>query len=555
MFVKTEIDPITLEIWWSRLVAVADEAATTLLRSAFSTIIRESNDFATCLLNVKGETLAECSGGIPTFAGLLGRTTRHFLKAFPIDSWQDGDCVITNDPWLATGHLPDIAVVMPIFHRGRLVGFTASAAHSPDIGGSSTGQARDLLDEGVLIPPVQLYRAGKRNEALLSLLLANTRLPKLVLGDLEAQVAANEICRRRAAEFLEDTGLEDFAQLSQAVHAKSEQSMRRAIAAIPDGVYRSSLDADGFEDHPTHIACAITVAGDAMTIDYAGTAAQNPRATNCTLNYTQAYSIYPLKCVLDPFTRRNEGSYRPITVQAPEGTLVNATFGAAVASRHLTGHLLSCAIYRALADVAPERVIADSGGAPAMRARFLGRLADGERFTLPLFASAGMGASASQDGLSTTAFPTNSGAGSLEALEATSPLLFRRKEFRVDSGGAGRHRGGLGQEIEVENLSEHAIDLALMGDRERHPALGLCGGKPGAAAGALLDGERPLKLKSRATIAPRQTVTFRFAGGGGYGPPEERDHAAIARDLRDGLVTREAVERDYGVGPVRGEVL
>lgn len=542
---STEIDPITLEIWWSRLVAVADEAATTLLRSAFSTIIRESNDFATCLLNAKGETLAECSGGIPTFAGLLGRTTRAFLKTFPADTWQDGDCVVTNDPWLATGHLPDVALVMPIFYRGKLVGFSASVAHSPDIGGSLSGQNRDLLDEGVLIPPVRLHRAGKRNEDLLNLLLCNTRLPKLVLGDLEAQVAANESCRRRAAEFLDDTGLTDFEDLSHAVHAKSEAAMRRAIAAIPDGIYRSTIDADGFDDHPTHIACAITVKGDQMKVDYTGTAKQNGRATNCTLNYTQAYSIYPLKCLLDPLTRRNEGSYRPIEVTAPEGTLVNCSFGVAVQARHLTGHLLSCAIYQALGAVVPERVIADSGGAPAMRIRFYGHTADGERFILPLFASAGMGASKAHDGLSTTAFPTNSGAGSIEALEATSPLLFRRKEYRPDSGGAGRRRGGLGQDIEIENLSPGPVEVAIIGERETHPALGMFGGQPGAPASAILDGGKPLRLKSRSLMQPGQAVTLSFAGGGGYGPPEERDPTAIIKDLTDGFVTPQAARETY----------
>jgi N-methylhydantoinase B len=545
-----EFDPITLEIWWSRLIAVADEAATTLLRSAFSTIIRESNDFATTLLNAKGETLAECSGGIPTFAGLLGRTTRHFLKLFPAETWQEGDCVITNDPWLATGHLPDIAVVMPIFHQGRLVGFSGSVAHSPDIGGSLSGQNADLIDEGVVIPPVHLYRAGRKNDDLLRLLLSNTRLPKLVRGDLEAQVSANEICRRRAGEFLDDTGLTDFVALSAAIHRKSEESMRRAIAAIPDGVYRSAVDADGFDDHPTHIECAITISGDSMKVDYAGTALQNGRSTNCTMNYTQAYSIYPIKCVLDPNTRRNEGSYRPIEVTAPEGTLVNASFGAAVAMRHLTGHLLSCAIYQALVQVIPDQVIADSGGAPAMRIRFSGRDKTGARFTLPLFASAGMGAGASRDGLSTTAFPTNSGAGSIEALEATSPILFLRKEFRTDSGGAGRHRGGLGQICEIENVSAGTVDVSIVGDRESHPALGVLGGRPGSVAAAFLDGVAPLRLKSRNPMQPGQSVTLLFAGGGGYGPPEERPDEAIDADVLNGLVSGEAADRDYGKGAV-----
>lgn len=538
-------DPITLEILWSRLIAVADEAATTLLRTAFSPIIRESNDYATCLLNVNGETLAECSGGIPAFAGLLGRTARACLAKFPPESWAEGDCVITNDPWIGTGHLPDVAMIVPIFHRGVLVGFSGSAAHTPDIGGVLGAECREIYEEGVFIPPIHLYRAGRRSETMLELFLANVRLPQLLLGDLEAQVTANEVCRRRAVDFLTDTGLDDFVDLSREVQALSERSMRAAIAALPDGVYRSAIDLDGWDDHPTHIACTITIAGDGMTVDYTGSSAQNGRGTNCTLNYTQAYSIYPLKCVLDPRTRRNEGSYRPITVTAPKGTIINAAFPAAVAARHLSGHILSCAIYQALAPIVPDRIMADSGGAPALRAALRGVDDRGDPFSTILFASAGMGASASGDGLSTTAFPTNSGAGSLEALEAVSPILFRRKEFRIDSGGAGQHRGGLGQVCEIENLAERPIQVLVLGDREKNPALGIAGGGAGACASATID-DAPVRLKSRTALPPGASARFDFAGGGGFGDPAARHPDAIEADIALGFVSAEAAARDYG---------
>ncbi len=544
----SRFDPIALEILWSRLIAVADESATTLLRTAFSPIIRESNDFATCLMNARGETLAECSGGIPTFAGLLGRTARHMLSRFPAESWREGDCVITNDPWIGTGHLPDIAMIVPIFHLGRLVGFSGTAAHTPDIGGSLGAENRELFEEGVCIPPLHLYRAGERSEDMLALLLNNVRLPDLMLGDLEAQVTANEVCRRRTVDFLVDTGLADLDDLSRAIQAMSERSMRSAIAALPDGVYRSAIDLDGFDDHPTHIACTITIAGETMTVDYAGSSPQNQRATNCTINYTQAYSIYPIKCVLDPYTRRNEGSYRPITVTAPEGSIINAKYPAAVAARHLSGHILSCAIYQALAEVVPDRIIADSGGAPAMRARLGGVDDNGDRYSVVLFASAGMGASHAKDGLSTTAFPTNSGAGSLEVLEAGSPLLFRKKEFRPDSGGAGRQRGGLGQTVEIENTASRPMQVTIVGDREKNPANGLLGGQPGACASASVEGVGPVRLKSRTVVKPGAAVAFHFAGGGGFGNVAERDAAAIERDLLLGLVTREGAARDYGQG-------
>lgn len=539
------IDPITLEIWWSRLVAVVDEAATALLRTAFSTIVRESNDFATVLMNVRGESIAECSGGIPAFAGIIPRTARAMLQKFPPETWREGDCVLTNNPWIATGHLPDITVVSPVFHGGRLVGFAGCAAHSPDVGGNLSATCRDLFEEGVCIPPMHLYRAGERNQAFVELFLNNVRLPEQVLGDLEAQCTANKVCCERAISFLQDSGERDFERLSVAVLDKADAAMRRAIAAIPDGRYLSTIDADGFPGQPTRIQCAITVDGERMLIDYEGTSAQVDKGTNCTVNYTQAYSVYPVKCALDPLTRRNEGSYRAIEVRAPERSIVNAKYPAAVAARHLTGHLLSCAIYQALGQAIPHQVIADSGGAPALRVGFAGANAAGERFGQILFASGGMGASAHQNGLSTTAFPTNSGAGSIEALEAAVPLLMAKKEYRPDSGGPGRYRGGLGQECVVQNLAGRPVMMGTLGDRESHPALGLQGGLPGALAEVLLPDGMTGSLKSQTTLKPGAKVVIRFAGGGGFGDPAQRPAADVAADLADGLVSLEQVQSAY----------
>jgi N-methylhydantoinase B len=544
---RQTIDPITLEIWWSRLVAIADEAATTLVRTAFSTIIRESNDYSVVLLNAAGETIAECRAGVPGFAAIMGVITRNVLAKFPLATWQERDCVITNHPWLATGHLPDVAMVTPIFHRGALVGFSGTVAHVPDIGGTPSLGVSELISEGLLIPPVRMYRGGQRNDAMLHLFLSNVRLPDQVRGDLEAQVAANAVCRRRAIEFLQDTEQNDFEALSAAVHDKAEKVMRRAILAIPDGVYTATVHADGVEGQPSRIQCAITVAGDALAVDYSGSSPQVQHAVNCVLNYTRAYTVYPIKILLDPFTRRNEGSYKPISVTAPLGSILNPIFPAPVIARHLTGHLLSCAVYQALAAALPDRIMADSGGSPALRVQFSGRTPDNEPFALVLFASAGMGATPHADGLSTTAFPSNTGGASVEVLESEAPLLFTKKEYRADSGGAGRHRGGLGQDIEVQNISKTPIRTVLVGDRERHPAMGVMGGRAGAVAQVVFDhGPRP-SLKSVTPLPPGAKVTVSFAGGGGYGPPEQRDCAAIAADLQKGYATDEGVVRDYGV--------
>jgi len=541
-------DPITLEVYWSRMISIADEAATGMLRTAFSTIVRESNDFATVLMDRNGDSVSENTGGIASFSCILPQTTKSFLARFPIETWQPGDCVITNDPWLATGHLPDFTAVSPIFHRGRIVGFAGCIAHSPDVGGALwSADCRDLFEEGIRIPPARLYRAGTRNADLVELLTANVRIPGPVMGDLEAQVVANEVAVRRIVEFLEDTGLTDLQPLSEALQSRADRAMRRAIAEVPDGTYSATLDADGFDEQRTRIACRVTVTGDTMHIDFAGTSPQIDRGINCVLNYTHAYSVYPVKCALDPFTPRNEGSYRAITVAAPEGCILNPRFPAPCSARQLTGHLLAGVIYQALAEVLPDRVIAECGGAPTMRALFSGLDHAGDRFSQVLFASGGMGACPHRDGLPTTAFPTNVGAGSIEAYESVAPLLVWRKQLRPDSGGAGCFRGGLGQEAEIEVRTPAPVRLSLLSDRRDHPAQGLLGGQPGAAAViGIDDGTRP-HPKSRTTVAPGRRVTLLYPGGGGFGDPRRRDPAAIEADIRDGYVSAAAARRDYGV--------
>lgn len=545
---QSEFDPVTLEIYWSRLISIADEAAAGLLRAAFSTIVRESNDFGTVLMDEKGDSVSENTGGIASFSCILPRTAKAFLSRFPAHSWCPGDTVITNDPWLATGHLPDFTAVTPIFHRGGLVGFAGSIAHSPDVGGALwSADCQELFEEGIRIPPAHLLRAGEWNAELLDLLLANVRVPGQVLGDLKAQVVANEVCVRRVEEFLEDTGLEDLQALSAEVQRRAESSMRRAILAVPDGVYRATIEADGYGGTPVRIACAVEVRGEAMHIDYAGTSAQLDRGINCVFNYTHAYSVYPVKCALDPRVPRNEGSYRPITVSAPERSILNPVFPAPCSARQLTGHLLAGAIYHALSSVLPERIIAECGGAPTMRALFSGTKGNGERFSQVLFASGGMGAGPDRDGLSTTAFPTNVGAGSIEAYESVAPLLVWKKRLRTDSGGPGRWRGGLGQEIEIELRAATPARLSLLSDRHLHPAAGVLGGMQGAPSViALDDGSKP-EPKSRSTIGPGRRLSLLYAGGGGYGDPRSRERERVRADLRDGYISDEAAREEYGL--------
>ena len=544
----SNFDPVTLEILWSRLISIADESAAALLRTSFSTIVRESNDFATVLMDANGDSLAENTGGIASFNGILPRTVKHFLARFPKPTWKAGDCVITNDPWLATGHLPDITMVMPIFHDAQLVGFSGSIAHSPDIGGSLwSADCGELFEEGLRIPPMKYMREGVMNEDLHEMIVGNVRVPDQVIGDLHAQVTANRVCARRLREFLDDAQMVDLSALSATLLQRGDQAMRLAIEAVPDGVYQAASDADGFDEQTTHIECAVTIKGSEVCIDYAGTSAQIARGLNCVMNYTHAYSAYPLKCALDPDTPRNEGSYRPITVLAPEGCILNPRFPAPCNARQLTGHLLAGVIYKALAQAVPDKVLADCGGAPTMRAVFSGDDGRGRRFSQILFASGGMGASTQGDGLATTAFPTNSGAGSIEAFESIAPLVVWEKSLRRDSGGAGQHRGGLGQECEIESRSSASLQLSLLSDRWLHPAQGMLGGHAGACTQIRFDDGRTPHPKSRTHIEPGQRLRLSYAGGGGVGDPLTRSRAAVRADLLDEYITVEQARAIYGL--------
>jgi len=542
-----DFDPVSLEIYWSRLISITDESAAALVRTAFSTIVRESNDYATVLMDANGDSLAENTAGIPSFVGILPRTLRHMFERIPKESWRPGDCIITNDPWMATGHLLDVTMASPIFHKGKLVAFSGSTAHLPDIGGSLwSADCREVYEEGLRIPPVKFLREGKPNEDVFDFILGNVRVAEQVRGDLFAQVSAQQVCARRLSEFLDDTGIADLAPLSGALQTRADRAMRQAIAALPDGEYRSTVLADGFDEHETRIECRMMIDGDRMHIDYTGTSPQIPRGINCVMNYTHAYTVYPVKCAIDPLTPRNEGSYRSMTVAAPEGSILNPRYPAAVHARQLTGHLLAGAVYGCLAQAAPEKVIAECGGAPTTRALFSGTDKAGHRFSQIIFASGGMGAGAANDGLGATAFPTNVGAGSIEAFESAAPLIVWKKELRQDSGGAGRRRGGLGQDVVIEVASDEPIRLSVLADRVRHPAPGILGGQPGAPVDVVLaDGTRP-HPKSRSALKPGDKLTIRYAGGGGYGDPRQREPATIADDVKNGYVSAEAARRLYG---------
>jgi N-methylhydantoinase B len=541
-------DPVALEILWARLIAIADEAATTLVRTSFSPIVRESNDFSCVLFDAEGNAVAENTIGIPSFNMTMGRTLAHLLRTRPLERWEPGDVAMTNDPWLASGHLPDMTVLAPIFRDGRLLGWAGSIAHQADVGGSLwSADTREVYEEGVRVPPKLLFRAGRRNEDLVDLLRANVRMPDQVIGDLMAQVAAGEVASRRLLELVGEAGLTDLGDLSSEVCARAERAMRRSVAEVPDGVYRGALDLDGTGEEPVHLEAAVTVSGDRLLVDYAGTSPQVARALNVVMNYTEAYTCYPLKCALDPTTPRNEGSYRCIEVSAPDGSILNPRSPAPVNARQLVGHCLAAVLYQALAPVLPDRVVAESGSAPGLRVVISGPRDERSRFTSILFLNGGMGARRGLDGLATTSFPSNVVCGAMEIIEATAPVRVWRKELAVDSGGPGTFRGGLGQEVEIELLAPGDCTLSLFVEHAEHPPLGLFGGGPGAPARVVWNGRAGgFPLKGRSRIRPGDRLQVRYPGGGGYGDPRRRARDAVLADVEAGVVSPRQARDVYG---------
>lgn len=541
------IDPISLEIYWSRLIAVANEAAATLVRTSFSPIVRETNDFACALFDAEGNAIADNTIGVPAFNMTLSHTLRHFLKRRPLKMWRAGDVGITNDPWLVAGHLPDVAVLAPIFLEDRLVAWSGSIAHQVDIGGIGwSADARSVYEEGLRIPPSLLFREGNPNEDLFDVIRSNVRLADQVVGDLLAMVNASHTARTRLLQLMSDTRIDDLSAISYEIRTRAEKSMRTAISAIPDGTYCSTLDLDGTPEEPIHIQLAVTVSGDEMTVDYTGTSPQVNSGLNAVMNYTEAYTCLPLKCLLDPSIPRNEGSFKPIRVIAPEGCILNTRFPSAVNARVLVVQPLSGMLFDALSVAIPERITGESGSAPVLRVVISGIDKNGRSFNSLLFMNGGMGARPNADGLSTTSFPSTVTSGSMEVLETTGQLRVWSKEFVVDSGGPGRFRGGLGQSVELEILPVSSSALSLFVERTKFPPRGVLGGKGSFASIVEVNGNRngfPLKGRSRLSTGDRIRVWY--PGGGGYGDPTHRDRNAVCADVEAGVVSRKAAWEIY----------
>ena len=375
----------------------------------------------------------------------------------PMIELQPGDVIFSNDPWFGSGHLPDFYVTMPIFMGTRLVGFAGACSHVSDVGGSIAPDTREVFEEGICFPPVKLYRAGVRENLITQIIRKNVRVPDQVLGDLDALVGSCHACAAQLVALMQEIGIDDLRPLTLTLADRTERAFRKAVSEIPDGVYSSSIETDGYTS-PVRLCCAIQVTGSNIHIDCEGTSPQvSPGAINVVYNFTYSAFVYALKCILDPHTPYNEGITRAITVTAPPRSILNAEHPAPVFARNQTAHYLPALVMAAVAKAAPERVMA-ACGSPTNRTVFAGRHGlDGKPFSFMMISSGGMGACIDKDGHSCTPYPSNSGSPPVEVLESVAPLLVRRKALRVDSGGAGTHRGGLGVEVIVENASEETL--------------------------------------------------------------------------------------------------
>lgn len=523
-------DPVSIEVMWTRLISAIDEAALTLHRTSFSTVVRESFDYSCMVLGPDGKSVAQATRSIPSFIGTLPMSVRAFLKVFPADTLKPGDVIISNDPWIGTGHLPDMTVAAPIFHDGALIGFAGAIAHMADIGGRRRApDAREVYEEGLQIPILKLYDGGRLNETLMAIIRQNVRAPDEVAGDIRAMVGACERMGAGVADLLREYRLPDLMGLGERIIGLTETAMRRAIAAVPDGVYEAVTPVDSFDSSaPLEMHCRIEVEGDSLEVDFAGTSPQNHSPLNAVLGYTRAYSAYALKCLLSPDVPNNEGGFRPVRITAPEGSFLNPRYPAAVEARATVGHYCTSAVFNAMAKALPDRTPAESG-VPLHGFAMSGQKA-GRPFATIVFYNGGLGARPDSDGVSTLSFPTNVSMTPTEVLERAAPIRVTERAFLPESAGAGQFRGGFGQRIEIESVSDHPITISILSQRVRFPPVGRNGGGHGGLERVLfndaeVEGGKPFQLQRGDRLA------LELPGGGGFGEPKARDVALTARDL------------------------
>jgi N-methylhydantoinase B len=545
---------IDLQIMWNRLIAVVEEQAQVLMRTAFSPIVRECGDLSAGVFDRQGRMLAQAVTGTPGHVNSMAESVKHFIRHFPLDTMKPGDAYITNDPWMGTGHLNDFVITTPAFHNGRLVGLLSCTSHLMDIGGIGFGpDATDVFMEGLYIPMLKLIDQGTVNETLMAMIRANTRLPIDTEGDTYSLAACNDVGAKRLAEMMEEFGIESLDVLADHICERSREAVMAEIAKLPKGTWHNEMTVDGY-DTPVTLKAALTVSDSGIHVDFTGTSPQSRYGINVPLAYTTAYTVFGLGCVVASQIPNNAGSLAPLTVSAPVGCILNAPKPAPVCSRHIIGQMLPDVVFGCLRQIIPDRVPAE-GTSCLWNLNVRGETQAGSGgnygFMMAVTSNGGTGARPDKDGLSATAYPSGVRGTPVEIAESQTPLIFWKKELRPGSGGAGRTQGGHGQIIEIGSGVDRPWDILAAFDRIDHPARGCDGGQDGAAGYVGLKSGQKFRGKGFQLVPPGERLVVLTPGGGGIGAPDQRAAERVARDLSDELVSEETARDLYGYTPVK----
>ncbi|MFK7941750.1 MAG: hydantoinase B/oxoprolinase family protein [Paracoccaceae bacterium] len=540
-----KLAPTRAQVLWNRLLAVVEEQAQTLIRAAFSPIVRESGDISAGIFNFEGQMLAQAVTGTPGHINTMAEAVKSLRARFPVQEMRAGDIYVTNDPWLASGHLNDFLLMMPVFLDGRVVGFTSCTSHLADLGGKGMGpEGSDVHDEGLWVPPCKLMDAGQLNDLLMDIVRANSREPTACEGDIYALIACCENGGRRLVEMMREFALSDLDALSRHIIATSHRGTLEAMAEVPAGTYVHDLMVDGYET-PIRLAASLTVGPDGIDLDFAGTDGCSAKGINVPLNYATAYAVFAMRCIIGPDIPNNAGSLAPFRVTGPKGCILNAQPPAPVAMRHTLGQMTPDLVYGCLAQAIPDRIPAE--GASAMYDLPIRHAPSAEEhFAVEFVHNGGTGARPAKDGLSATAFPSGVWGTQVEIAEQSAPVLIHRRELRRDSGGAGQFRGGLGQRIEMTPAGDASVLAFLSVERMQFPAEGRAGGGKGTPGRIRVASGPDLPSKGEILLEPGKTLIFETPGGGGHGSASDRDRSAVARDLEDDLISQEAAKNVYG---------
>jgi len=549
---KTKFDPITLEILWRRLVSIVDEADASVARTAFSSLLRDAHDYTCMFTDSRGQELVQGTFCTPGQAGAMALGVKKIVNSIPLSDYCPGDVIIVNDPWLLAGHLNDVCVLSPIFYKERPVAFTACVFHHSDIGGRISSDNREVYEEGLFIPPLKLYDAGKLNEEVLQLIRWNVRTPEEVTGDIRSQVAANHVCSEKVVEMMQDENFDHLNDLADEIIDRTEKSMRAAIGKIPDSTYpyKGIIEGAGNREDIT-ISLSVRVSGSDITVDFTGTSPQVGWGVNVVYNFTYAYVFMAIKSAFDPDIPINEGAIRPVRMTAPEGCVVNCTFPAAVAARMQVGHFMTEMVFKALSTATPDNIIAESGGTPAQTNIVYGKRNNGKPFHTMIIRGGGLGASSRMDGHHCAIFPANGANTPVEIFESDTPLIVASRELLCDSGGPGKMRGGIGRKMVVrvpddESAPSSPTTIAVQAGRFRYPPKGIFEGGAGSKALFLKNGVKA-DPSGLTFCDPGDVLEFHSAGGGGYENPLERDPEDVEKDVLNEYVSIERARIDYGV--------